>query len=372
MSEFDMDLAACRGRQKRVLAEMERQKLDLVVVTQAEHVQWLAGPRFDFKFSPVAALAADGRLTLVAPVKKGKPLDVTAAADEIVPYEAQWLSTLRNDQRAASSAVLVKTLAGKPKPRRIGVEFSSFGPHLSQSLGGELVEIEPNLYYFRRRKDPDELALLKKAVAGTGKMYAAARRIVQPGVNELDVFNELQAVAVRDFGEMLTGTGNDYACAARGGHPRNRVAQAGELYILDLGPAFRGYFADNCRTLAVNGRPTDEQHRAWEQITKVFPLVERTVKPGKKCRELFEEAAAILRECSLGVFDHHLGHGIGLFPHEAPHLNPNWDDVFEEGDVFACEPGLYGPALNAGIRLENDYRVTGSGVELLSPFPMKL
>jgi len=45
------------------------------------------------------------------------------------------------------------------------------------------------------------------------------------------------------------------------------------------------------------------------------------------------------------VFDHHLGHGIGLFPHEGPHLNPNtnWDDVFEVGNVFTAEPGPYAP-----------------------------
>ena len=55
---------------------------------------------------------------------------------------------------------------------------------------------------------------------------------------------ELQAAAVEECGEMLTGTGNDYACGARGGPPRGgRKAQAGELYILDLGPAYRGYFA---------------------------------------------------------------------------------------------------------------------------------
>ena len=88
-------------------------------------------------------------------------------------------------------------------------------------------------------------------------MYARAREIIRPGINELDVFNELQAVAVREFGEMLTGTGNDYACGVPGGPPRDRAAQDGELYILDLGPAFRGYFADNCRAIAVNGRPTD-------------------------------------------------------------------------------------------------------------------
>ena len=187
---------------------MAERKIDLVVVTMAEHVQWLAGPRYDFKFSPIAALTAEGQLTLVAPGRKGKPLEIAAAADEIVPYEAQWLSTLRNDQRAAAAAVLLKTLSGKSKPRRVGVEFSSCGPHLSQQfqqMGAELFDIEPQLYTFRRRKDPDELARLKKAIAGTGRMYELARQIVRPGVNELDVFNQLQAVAVRDYGECSPG-----------------------------------------------------------------------------------------------------------------------------------------------------------------------
>jgi Xaa-Pro aminopeptidase len=65
---------------------------------------------------------------------------------------------------------------------------------------------------------------------------------------------------------MLTGTGNDYACGVRGGPPRMRTCNAGELYILDLGPAYRGYFADNARTFAVDGRPTDEQLEAGDVI----------------------------------------------------------------------------------------------------------
>ena len=64
--------------------------------------------------------------------------------------------------------------------------------------------------------------------------------------------------------------------------------------------------------------------------------------------------------------------GIGLFPHEGPHLNPQWDDTFEVGDVFTAEPGLYAPDLRGGIRLENDYLVTATGVELLSDFPLEL
>ncbi len=367
-SPYEVDIAACRLRQQRLLAVMQRLRLDLVIVTQNQHVQYLVGPRFEWTFSPVAAISADGRMILVAPYELKEPV----AADKTLTYEAKSLSTLRNDQRHKSSQVLIDALAKNPCARRLGVEFSSCGPELTSPLGAEVVNIEPDLYELRRRKDPDELARLRKAIAGTAAMHARAREIIEPGVNELHVFNELQAAAVREYGEMMTGTGNDYASGERGGHPRNRKIEAGELYILDLGPAFRGYFADNTRVTAVNHIPTDEQHKAWEHILKVFSLVERSVKPGKSCKELFQEAYAWLNQAKPWTFNHHLGHGIGLFPHEAPHLNPNWDDIFQVGEVFAVEPGLYGEGLRRGIRLENNYLVTETGVELLTPFPLAL
>jgi len=368
MTEFEIDVTACRGRQQRVVEQMQALDLDLVIVTQAEHVQYLAGPKFRWFFQPSAALSQDGRLTLVAPQRAPE----VAAADEVLTYEAQWHSTLRNDQRQASTEVLMSALASQPRPRRIGVEFSTFGPHLSSQFEGTLIDIEPTLYRLRRQKDPDELALIKKAIAGTECMYARAREIIEPGVTELQVFNALQAAAVEEFGEMLTGTGNDYQCGSRGGPPRDqRAAKAGELYILDLGPAFRGYFADNARTIAVT-EPNDVQLQAWEFIMRAFQHVEREVRPGKSAQALFHEVQAILDEAPVGVFNHHLGHGIGLFPHEAPHLNPNWDDTFQEGETFTAEPGLYAPELQAGMRIENDYLVTRDGVECLTNFSLKL
>ena len=61
-----------------------------------------------------------------------------------------------------------------------------------------------------------------------------------------------------------------------------------------------------------------------------------------------------------------------MFPHEAPHLNPQWDDTFEVGDTFTAEPGLYTPQLAAGIRLEQKYLVVECGVERLTNFPLRL
>ncbi len=104
----------------------------------------------------------------------------------------------------------------------------------------------------------------------------------------------------------------------------------------------------------------------------VLAHVEKNVRPGYSCKALFNEAKAMLDDYAKDAFFHHLGHGIGLFPHEAPHLNSSWDDTFQEGEVFTAEPGLYTPGLKAGIRIEEDYLVTTNGVEKLTRFPTEL
>ena len=94
--------------------------------------------------------------------------------------------------------------------------------------------------------------------------------------------------------------------------------------------------------------------------------------PGARCRDIYEAASAHLENAYGKPLKHHLGHGVGLQPHEYPHLNPKWDDQLIEGEVFTAEPGLYGPELAGGIRIENQYLVTSGGVENLAPFPIAL
>ncbi|MEE2640599.1 MAG: Xaa-Pro peptidase family protein [Planctomycetota bacterium] len=367
MDKFELNQDSCRLRQSRLLDWIRENDLAGVAVTQNPHVQWLSGVYFPPMFAAAAFLSAEGLLTLVAPHK----IPADHAADEVDRYEAKWHSTMRNDQAEACITRLFE-MTGKPAGR-IGVEFSTFGPTAQELLGTDLLDAEPQLYYLRRRKETDELASIEHAIAATEKMYERARSIIRPGISEIEVFNELQSVAVEHFGEPLTGTGNDYQCNSRGGPPRDgKTARAGELYILDLGPAFRGFYADNARTLAVT-QPDDQQELAWNWIMKAFEHVESSVKPGKSCQELFRETQAILDESPVGIFNHHLGHGIGMFPHEAPHLNPNWNDTFEVGDVFTAEPGLYdAEQLRAGMRIENDYLVTETGVRKLTLFGTEL
>jgi Xaa-Pro aminopeptidase len=361
----------CRVRQQRVREMLAASSVDRAVFVSHENVQYLTGFRPHRLMQAAVCLTTDGDCVLSAP--NSIPDDV--AADRVVTFEAQWLATLRQEQADAALTALASEV-GEDSQGRTGVEFSVCGQHLRELTGDigldQLVDIDAGMWNLRRRKHPDELAMIRRAIACTEAMYATAREIIRPGITELDVFNQLHAAAVDVAGEPLTALGNDYQCNSPGGTPRERAAQDGELFILDLGPAYRGYYADNCRAIAVNQHPTDEQMRAWTAIAAVLDMVEQTVRPGVSCRELFARAKAMLDEYQPDAFCHHLGHGFGLFPHEAPHLNPNWDDVFEVGDVFTAEPGLYTDELRAGIRLEQNYRVTESGVELLTTFPLHL
>ncbi len=368
---IQLDPQCCRIRQQRLSTHLAEQNIDVAVFVSHENVQYFTGFRPHRLLHAIVCVSADGVCTLVAP--NSEPDGV--AADHLLTYEAQWHATLRQEQLAVAGRLLSESTGSLSS---LGVCFSESSLHVLQQSGGlggsgtEITDLDGTVWQLRRHKDPDELAMIRRAVDCTEAMYDRAREIIRPGITELDVFSELHASAVSVAGEPLTALGNDFQCCSPGGPPRNRAAQDGELFILDLGPCYRGYYADNCRTIAVSGRPTDAQQQAWEAIVRVLEMVERDVRPGVSCRELFERSKQMLDDIRPGGFTHHLGHGFGLYPHTAPHLNPNWDDRFEVGDTFTAEPGLYTDDLQAGIRLEQNYLVTDSGVERLTGFSLDL
>jgi len=343
--------------------------LDAVVIGARRHVYYFAAHWTDWRHLSTFVLFADGRSTLVSANEPNR----AAAADDVRAYVANRTSTLDDAQPRVLGGVVDQILEERGV-RRIGLDASTVGSQVAVGFEGELETIDFEIFQLRRVKDADELELMRKAIDCCGAMYARAREIIDPGIAEVEVFAELQAVAVEAAGEPLAGPlGNDYACGVPGGPPRpGRTARAGELYILDLGPVYRGYFSDNARTIAVNGKPTDAQYAASEVVLGCLSVVEREARAGVRCRAIWDAVNAYLAEHGRGPMTHHLGHGVGLNPHEYPHLNPEWDDTLQEGEVFTAEPGLYGPDLAGGIRIENQYLVTRDGLECLTGFPSGL
>jgi Xaa-Pro aminopeptidase len=369
-----LDLQYSRERQRRLAAYLQAQQLDAAVLSVPHHVYYFSGflPRWTHQSALVVFDDGTAWLTVAERAVDGE-LEAMGAADRIVTYEADWGCTLRQEQAPVVAAQVVAALQAR-NARRVGIDASPVAALVALRSEARLQSIDEHLWQMRRCKDPDELALMQQAIGCTAAMYRRAQEIIEPGVPELYVFAELHRAAVEEAGEPLTALlGNDFACGCMGGPPRpDRRAQAGELYILDLGPAYRGYFADNCRTFAVDRHPTDLQRKAHEVIIGAFPLVEEMARPGVRCRDLYTAIEAHF-QAGYGVgLAHHLGHGVGLQPHEFPHHNPQWDDVLMEGEVITVEPGIYSDALAGGIRIENNYLVTATGVRSLLDYPLAL
>jgi len=343
---------------------MDLMEVNTAVLGDPKHVLYLTGYVTEESRSSAAVIKDDGSCALVAPESEGD-----LAVDEMLTYEPSVLCTLRLDQGQTVSGQVESILGSKR--RVVGLDKGGACGHLGELLEGA-IDLDSELIDLRRTKEEDELAILKRGIDITHSCYARARQILKPGITELEVYTDLYRVAVEEAGEKLPAIGNDFQCNSPGGAPRKRKTEAGELYILDLGIQLCGYYADNARTFSVDGHPSEIQLKAWNDLVHVFSLVEEGVKPGVPCSKLFEDVKKSLDSEWPGSFFHHLGHGVGLSPHERPNLNPHWEQEFREGDFFTVEPGLYEKELRGGIRLEENYLVTAEGVEKLTSFPLDL
>ncbi len=349
--------AGCRARQQRLAAVVRSHNLAGALITDRRHVHYFTGFWGREIHSPAVWIDRQGRVTLALP---GKPL-AAINADEVVIYASNDYCTLVDDQRGAALAALQPCWKAGD---RIGVDQALWPAELAQAAA---VDLLPAIRLMRRCKDDDEVALIAFALNVSEVGYELIRSLLRPGLDELGMWAQLQTLFASLIGETPGELGNDFQVGSLGNAPRQREMKQGEAAIIDLGVVVRGYNGDMCRTFIVGGHPSAEQIAAHARIMESLAFIEATVKPGLSCRSLFQEVQKMLHGHGGCAFEHHLGHGIGLAPHESPRLNPMHDDHFAIGDLFTCEPGLYAPALRVGIRVEQAYHLSENGLIRLTP-----
>ena len=369
MHSHGLTAPGCRTRLQRLRRLMETSGVDTALVTDRKHVYYYSG-----HLTPVATCSAlvvtSGEAMLMTGTlggEVGEPARLVTGEVRTFAGNA-FGSTIRPNQQE-----LLAGLVGQvPLGGRVGCDLSSCPALLLRLLSSEPIDLTAGILAQRRAKDPDEVALLRVAARCVDACYDYARERIEPGLNELTLYGELLRTAVEAAGEVVDRFGQDFQCASPGGPARDRAAVAGELWILDLGVEYRGYGADASRAFAVSGRASDAQQEAWELVAEALRAAADGLRPGRSCLQLFRDTQAAIDRVYPGGFAHHLGHGIGLSVHEAPYLNPEWDQQLAAGDVITVEPGVYHPDLAAGIRLENDFIITADGAEQITHAPLEL
>lgn len=364
-----LNLLHCRERQARLLRLMREHRLDVVVLSNPKTVYYFSGVLVDPALPHALVVRTSGESLLVTNARPEQ-----GAVDELAFYTGYTLE--RPFSRSTMHQELVAAVA--KRIRRAGpaaMEYDYAGHALGAAVE-PVADVTPHIQRLRRRKDPDELDAIREAIRIAEAAYAAVKPRLVPGMTEVDAYNIIAEAMTKAAGTSVAVRG-DFAAGVRGidggGPPTGRVLEEGDLYILDLFPAHEGYVCDLCRTFVV-GKPSGEQVEVWEKVLDAQAKACQTMRAGAAAREVYRVVRESLEGFSRfrGSFTHHAGHGLGMDGWEQPWLIPGSDQTLVEGEVIACEPGLYGKELRGGVRLEHNYLVGKDGVTALDGFPMEL
>lgn len=364
-----LNLLNCRERQARLLRLMREHRLDVVVLSNPKTVYYFSGVVVDAALPQAFVVRSSGETALITNARPAQ-----TAADDVVVYTGYTLE--RPFSRATMHQELVAAVA--KRIRRAGptaIEFD-FAGHALGAAVEPVADITPHLQRLRRRKDPDEIACIREAIRIAEAAYAAIKPRLAPGMTEYEAYNIISE-AMTNAARTSVLVKGDFASGPRGigggGPPTDRRLEAGDLYILDLFPSHEGYVCDLCRTFAV-GTPSAEQQDVWAHVMAAHEKVCDETRAGVAGSEVYRLVRDHLESFPRyrNSFNHHAGHGLGMDGWEQPWLIPGSDQTLIEGEVIACEPGLYGQELHGGIRLEHNYLAGREGLVALDSFPMEL
>lgn len=153
--------------------------------------------------------------------------------------------------------------------------------------------------------------------------------------------------------------------------PGDRVIEADELVVIDIGAIVDGYCSDCTRTFAT-GEVDPEAKQIYEVVLEAQLAALEGVRAGAEGQHVDALAREIIAGAGYGEqFGHGTGHGVGVQVHEAPRLGKTSSDTLLAGDVVTVEPGIYFPG-RFGVRIEDLVVVQHGGHRNLSTRPKQL
>jgi Xaa-Pro aminopeptidase len=241
-------------------------------------------------------------------------------------------------------------------------------------------DIRPELARARCMKQPAELAALQQAIDITTQTL---QDVTQPSTLQSATY-EYQLEAAISYGFRSRGAeGHAFQpIVGAGAHTttlhhihNDGIINFGDLIVLDIGASVEHYAADITRT--VSQRPFNARQQAvYDAVKRVQDYALSLLKPGSMQVE-YEKAVVTrmgieLKQLGLitkntpdqvrRYFPHATSHFLGLDTHDVG----NYQKPLEAGMVLTCEPGIYIPEENIGVRIEDDILITEAGNMVLS------
>lgn len=348
-------------RLERLRAWLAESGAEAVIVSTPENLTYVSG----FSGSAGLGVVTGDRACLVVDFR------YVAQAAEQAPG---WESVRAQGPLIEAAGALVRAWG----IRRLAVEGETLAVGAFRRLQAlvEPAEVVPleGLDRLRWRKDPEELARIRRAVAIADAAFQEVMPLVRPGATEREVAAALEYAMRRRGADGIafdTIVASGPRAALPHGRASDRVIGRGEFVIVDFGAVVEGYRSDCTRTVVT--APVDARHREiYALVLGAQEAALAALRPGMTGRD----ADAVARERIVAAgygeaFGHGLGHGVGLAVHEGPRLSPREDAVLPSGAVVSVEPGVY-VAGWGGCRIEDLVVLTDGRCEILTQVPKAL
>lgn len=236
-----------------------------------------------------------------------------------------------------------------------------------------LTAIDGWLTPLRMVKSAAEIQKLRDNFALTDVGHGAARKAVQAGKREIDVWTEIHRAVQQAAGGRVP-LGNDCVVGYRqnniSGWPEDLEIRDHDNVIVDLSTLAHGYWSDSCMTYYA-GEPSAAQVKLHKTCADALQFGISLVRPGVAAKVIDQQVRQFMQKAGYAVYPHHTGHGVGVTGHEEPRIVPYNDIPLEAGMVIMLEPGAYFPG-QFGARLEDAMLVTANGAEVLTHHDKRL
>ncbi|HQK36763.1 MAG TPA: aminopeptidase P N-terminal domain-containing protein [Bacteroidales bacterium] len=342
--------------------------------------------------------ASDTTMREILFIEKPDPKDEAWNGKKLTPSEAIEISgveTIRYTEELDTilqqvSAITETFWFNVPTSSKLKVEF----PLKNQRELKRIREMYPLHKYeqvsryiqeMRFRKEEWEIALIRHAsaitVSGMKRIAQKCRPDIPEKFLEAEFLHECTINNARlAFAPIIASGAN--ACTLH--YTENRdICKAGSLLLIDAGAEFWYYASDCTRTFPVDGRFTGRQKEVYLSVLKIYEESAKRLLPGKSMEEVEQEIRPLIEEehQKLGLYTkndiasqnpseplskryspHGISHFLGLDVHD-----PGEKTLpLEPGMVLTCEPGIYIPEENIGIRIENTLLITQNGNQVLT------
>jgi Xaa-Pro aminopeptidase len=260
----------------------------------------------------------------------------------------------------------------------------------------ELEGIDFLLMETRMVKTPYEINCIKKAGEILDRALKIALNQIKPGMKEIEasalIEKELRILGhpgitrslygfELTYGHLISGKESlipIYAITGQGGRgipgfqggASFKKIKNSDPILIDFSGYFEGYYIDQTRMASF--KPLKIAETFYKTSLKILNTLEKEIKPGIKCGEVYEKAQFIVKNEKLEEFFmahggkvKFIGHGVGLQIDEVPVLALGQKTPLKENMVIALEPKFHVPNLGV-IGIEETFVVTKRGLKKLN------